>query len=1044
MISRPAIAAAVRTAVRSRFQTDLRTAKVLTGGLAAAALLGIGSVAYAADEGPANNQSASSQQPTTLEEITVTGSRIKRTTDFDSPNPTTVVDSNYLNNLGIVNVGQAIANLPSNISNNTPTTTGNANFFTGSTIANLRGLNPFFGSRTLTLVNNRRFVPTNQGDGVDLNFIPSVMIDRVDVVTGGASAAYGSGAISGVQNIFLNNKLEGGRLDADYQESGHSDAKDKHVAAAFGHGFANGRGHFVIGGEYEKLDPVGCQTARDFCAQDSGYYGNLAAGAGTSSANPVNLVGSNLRTNQTSQTGVLLNNTPGATTAFQSNAAGTGVATFNLGQNGALGNSFNTVVGGDGPPIYLHTNLRSPVDRKVVTATFNFALTDTVNMDIDGSWGHVVSTNQTGALASAFVAVTPGNPFAAPVLAAAGTGFALVNKGWDTQSSSFTTFDTKVKRGSIGFDGKFGTSSWTWDAYYQVGRTDRSQLVNDNLHNNAATLALNVVTGPTGQPICAVNAPGAVLPVGIDPALAAACVPINIFGTTALTTAQHNYLFGNLDEVLDYTQQVWAANASGTLFPGFGAGPVQGAVGYEHRDELGHNLENGAGVGPDIPTYVRTDYLIQYGEPFSGDVKVDEVYGEISLPLLKDAPGAKKLDLDLAARESRYHNQGLQGTQAFDGTLFPTATHNLFTWKAGATYDVNDWLRFRGSQSRDARAPNFRELYYGQKIGAGGLFGFCDPLGRGSQSDPCNWSLEGNTALSPETSDTTTVGFVLSPKGAWSGFQFAIDYFKINIKAAIEQAQIQGVYGGCQLQNIASDCALIQFGPGTYHEQVGGADVINPANGQPYIFRDIVNVRAQSFNGAHYTFKGLDFTGSWVADLGPGSLTLRLLAEHMMDQIFQSGPGAAPINIVGQVGSSNSFLSDNQPTAKWTGSLTGTYAQGPWSVTSQMRFVSSGIIDYNAPDGIVQPAATPPVYRYNVTTVPSYEIFSLGGNYNFTNLGPVSNLQLFLQVDNLFDKKPPFASGAGAFGISNANGGTNTIFYDALGRMFRAGFRMNF
>jgi iron complex outermembrane recepter protein len=193
---------------------------------------------YAADEGPTANDKAANLPAASLEEITVTGSRIRRNTDFDTPNPTTVVDSNYLNNLGIVNIGQAIAQLPSNVSNNTPTTTGNANFFTGSTIANLRGLNPYFGSRTLTLVNSRRFVPTNQGDGVDLNFIPSVMIDRVDVVTGGASAAYGSGAISGVQNIFLATKLEGGKVNVDYQESGHGDADDRHAAAAFGHGFS--------------------------------------------------------------------------------------------------------------------------------------------------------------------------------------------------------------------------------------------------------------------------------------------------------------------------------------------------------------------------------------------------------------------------------------------------------------------------------------------------------------------------------------------------------------------------------------------------------------------------------------------------------------------------------------------------------------------------------------------------------------------------------------------------------------------------------------
>ncbi|HEV7714308.1 MAG TPA: Plug domain-containing protein, partial [Steroidobacteraceae bacterium] len=193
----------------------------------ALALAGAASMASAQDaSSPAPDASAG---PVSVEEITVTGSRIRRTTDFDTANPTTVVDADYLQKLGIVNVGDAVKQLPSNISNNTPTTTGNANFFIGSTIANLRGLNPFFGSRTLNLVNNRRFVPTNQGDGVDLNFIPSIMIDRIDIVTGGASAAYGSGAISGVNNIFLSRKLEGGKAEVDFAQTGESDGDDKHV-----------------------------------------------------------------------------------------------------------------------------------------------------------------------------------------------------------------------------------------------------------------------------------------------------------------------------------------------------------------------------------------------------------------------------------------------------------------------------------------------------------------------------------------------------------------------------------------------------------------------------------------------------------------------------------------------------------------------------------------------------------------------------------------------------------------------------------------------
>jgi iron complex outermembrane recepter protein len=201
--------------------------------------------------GAAHAQNNGAQPPQNLEEIVVTGSRIRRTTDFDTSNPTTVVDGQSMKDLGIVNLGDAISQLPSNVSSFRPETTGNSNFFSGSTIANLRGLNPFFGSRTLTLVNTRRFVPTNQGDGVDLNFIPSVLIDHVDSVTGGASAAYGSGAISGVENIFLNRKLDGGNVDVDTFQTTHGDGTDRHVGVAWGTKFMNDRANFVIGYEYQ-------------------------------------------------------------------------------------------------------------------------------------------------------------------------------------------------------------------------------------------------------------------------------------------------------------------------------------------------------------------------------------------------------------------------------------------------------------------------------------------------------------------------------------------------------------------------------------------------------------------------------------------------------------------------------------------------------------------------------------------------------------------------------------------------------------------------
>jgi outer membrane receptor protein involved in Fe transport len=200
-----------------------------------------------------------------VEQITVTGTRI-RSDDFSNAQPSTVVGSDMLENLGMVNLGDAMASLPSNVSGNTPTANPGGNFFNGSNIANLRGLNPFFGSRTLTLVDSRRHVPTNQGDGVDLNFIPAILIDRMEVVTGGASASYGSGAIGGVTNILLDRDLEGGKVQLDYGITDHNDGEDIHIGAAWGTRIGDSA-HLVVGFEGQDAGGIGsCIDSREWCA----------------------------------------------------------------------------------------------------------------------------------------------------------------------------------------------------------------------------------------------------------------------------------------------------------------------------------------------------------------------------------------------------------------------------------------------------------------------------------------------------------------------------------------------------------------------------------------------------------------------------------------------------------------------------------------------------------------------------------------------------------------------------------------------------------
>ncbi|MCC6203335.1 MAG: TonB-dependent receptor, partial [Gammaproteobacteria bacterium] len=302
-----------------------------------------------------------------LEEIIVTGTRIKRQ-DFESPNPVSTWDAAELENLGIVDIGELAEMVSSNLSNFQPENTGGGAFFVGSTIANLRGMNPFFGTRTLTMMNSRRMAPTTQGDSVDLRMIPTVMVSRVEVVTGGASAAYGTGAVAGVVNVIMNNNMRGIRLDADYGLTSRGDANNWRVGLSTGRSFANGRGSFSIGGEFQDRSVVqSCADARFWCAEADGLYSNSGSIYRTSPAPattinykkiegmPANYRITDRRTNQLSHTGVLWERSVAAATTWQFNEAGTAFIPYTIGDN------LNPTLATFGPPSYA-TPYRSTSD----------------------------------------------------------------------------------------------------------------------------------------------------------------------------------------------------------------------------------------------------------------------------------------------------------------------------------------------------------------------------------------------------------------------------------------------------------------------------------------------------------------------------------------------------------------------------------------------------------------------------------------------------------------------------------------------------------
>src|SRR5215469_1535857 len=235
-------------------------------------LWGIGSVAVAQDQPPATGGTSAGNNPS-LSEVVVTGSRIERST-FTTPNPVTVLNSKDIENLALTNVGDVLAQLPQNSNFFAANNVGLGNFNVGAQLANLRGLNPFFGTRTLTMVDTERVVPQATGGGVDVTLIPSMLVARTEVVTGGASAVYGSDAVAGVVNIILDKKLTGLKFQADYGQTSHHDGGDPHFSIAYGSDLGD-RTHFIVGAEYENSEDIGiCSQVRDWCRSNEALFTN--------------------------------------------------------------------------------------------------------------------------------------------------------------------------------------------------------------------------------------------------------------------------------------------------------------------------------------------------------------------------------------------------------------------------------------------------------------------------------------------------------------------------------------------------------------------------------------------------------------------------------------------------------------------------------------------------------------------------------------------------------------------------------------------------
>jgi iron complex outermembrane receptor protein len=913
------------------------------------------------------------------DEVVVTGSRLG-VRGFTAPTPVTVLGTDMIEKRAAPNIGEALAQLPSFRATSTPATQQIFPANAGARIADLRGLG---ASRTLVLVDSRRFTPSTSSGTVDLNLIPTPLIQRAEIVTGGASAAYGSDAVSGVINILLNTRLQGGKATAGYGVSDKGDGKQYFAQFAAGTSFGGGRGHVVFGGEYNKDEGTGGCYTRTFCSNEVGDLTGTP-GAGGRPAHNISyqvrtstLTPGGLITATTNAAGVRTPAQGGPLSGIQFDAAGQPTS-FTYGQfpsalfqQGGTGAGLN---GFFGDPL-----LSIPVERYNALGHFEYEFSPAFTGFVEASYGHVTGKTRGPEIRdlgfpTAGTVVRNDNPFLPASIKQIMAANGIVSLTLGKLGADFGTVDSVVSRDTMrvvaGGSGELG-GTWKWDGYAQYGVTDYKQTSINNRITARYAKAVDALAGPGRQAICRVNADSN--PLNDDPA----CVALNFLGQGNFSPAAKNYAFGTSSQSSIFSQTAGAFNVRGQPLETW-AGPVAFATGIEAR-------ENRLNIQVD-PISATNGFYVFNQTPSQGQVRVVEGYVEVAVPLLRDSPLGSSLDVNGAVRRAQYTNTSGSTKSKFNAT----------TWKLGVTYRPIDWVLLRATKSRDVRAPNTSELF---TTPVGGQAALVDT--KTSSQVFAQTLTGGNINLRPERASTLTAGFTLQPRGILRGFRFSADYYDIVIKDAIATLGAQVIVDTCNARNTPDLCALV------------GRD----SNGI------LQKVSVLFLNLNRQKVRGLDLEAGYTRSLGENrSLDLRVLANHAIHVTNSALPG---VDRAGDDGPSGvpSWVVDADASLNW----------GRVGVNLQGRYIAAGKYDATliGPQDAGYSITLP--NSINNNRVPSRFMTNLGVTFDLISRGK-DKVELFANVYNLFNVlAPPLW-----------NGNNNGVYYDNIGRRYRMGVRASF
>ncbi len=943
-----------------------------------------------------------------LEEVVVTGSRIQRA-DLTSATPVQVVGVEDIEFSALTNIGDLVNQLPSAgtpLFNRT-----NSNFDTnnsGVVNINFRDLGI---ARTLTLVNGRRFVAGVPGNSaVDLNTLPTALIEQVEIVTGGASAVYGSDAIAGVVNFKLKDDFEGIEISTRYEESDRGDGEETIIDFLAGSNFADDRGNATLSIIYTDQGSVFSRD-RERTAIDS--VSSVFFGGGVFE-----------------QTRPFFSSFP-PQGRFDVSGTGSSADDFTFLPDGTLVNSFSSNGGdGRGADGFNRSAFRTiaiPTERFIISSNIRYDINEKTNVFFEGSYANTetvsalepfplasnsIFTSGSGGLPLRY-ANSAGNQITNPFLPAEIIQAADSN-GVDNIFFTRRLFEfggrgafneRQTYRAVFGLEGELA-NDLKWDVSFNYGQTTQAQRSQGQVDIRAFRQALLSEVNPDNGQIRCVD----------EFARADGCVPINIFGFNTVSQAALDYVSADQTRNAKVTQQILQANLTGKLFE-LPAGDLRFAAGIEYRNEESEAISDaltvrGLNSSNAIPNVI-------------GEFDVTEVYGELDIPLVNEG-FVDYIGLGFAARASDYSTVG--STSTFEGRLEirPVESFTL-----------------RGSVSRAVRAPNVGELFnpgsqtfaqvsdpcagvtaatagvvadncranpgIAQRIAATGAFTLTQPELQGTTG-----FIGGNPELDEEEADTFTAGFVFVPGFLADSLNasLTVDYFDIEVNDAIFAVTQNNVLNLCyQSVGLSSPLCdnVVRFG--TNSPFLGALDEVNSGS---------ANVGSISTSGVDVAVR-FDFSLDRFSL--PGSLGVSTAYTYLDKFEIVNLPDTPADNERGEIGNAeNKFTTDFR------------YTSDNLSVALQLRYIGeSRIEDQDLDDEACA----------DIDCVTGGVLYSdIQTRYVFRESFFGNDVELFGGVKNITDEEAPIV----AAGLSNSDTGVNTVagVYDAIGRSYYIGAKVKF